>query len=143
MATHSSVLAWRIPGTGEPGGSPSMGSHSRTRLNQLSSSSRVRLPQLPSSCLEILSQLSLSFFSPNLEKKSPFLWSPFTVTLTSAALPSSLSFPTTVTLVSQDCVSRVWNCTGWGRIAQRAWVSHLNPASVSPPTRWRLTMHIS
>ena len=27
MATHSSVLAWRIPGMGEPGGLPSMGSH--------------------------------------------------------------------------------------------------------------------
>ena len=27
MATHSSVLAWRIPGTGEPGGLPSMGLH--------------------------------------------------------------------------------------------------------------------
>ena len=27
MATHSSVLAWRIPGTGGPGGLPSMGSH--------------------------------------------------------------------------------------------------------------------
>ena len=27
MATHSSVLAWRIPGTGEPGGLMSMGSH--------------------------------------------------------------------------------------------------------------------
>ena len=27
MATHSSVLAWRIPGTGEPGGLPSIGSH--------------------------------------------------------------------------------------------------------------------
>ena len=27
MATHSSTLAWRIPGTGEPGGLPSMGSH--------------------------------------------------------------------------------------------------------------------
>ena len=39
MATHSSVLAWRIPGTGEPGGLPSMGSHSRTRLKRLSSSS--------------------------------------------------------------------------------------------------------
>ena len=26
MATHSSVLAWRIPGTGEPGGLPSTGS---------------------------------------------------------------------------------------------------------------------
>ena len=27
MATHSSVLAWRIPGTGEPGGLPSIGLH--------------------------------------------------------------------------------------------------------------------
>ena len=27
MATHSSVLAWRNPGTVEPGGLPSMGSH--------------------------------------------------------------------------------------------------------------------
>ena len=27
MATHSSVLAWRIPGTGEPGGLPSTGLH--------------------------------------------------------------------------------------------------------------------
>ena len=32
MATYSSVLAWRIPGTGEPGGLPSMGSH-RVRHN--------------------------------------------------------------------------------------------------------------
>ena len=32
MATHSSVLVWRIPGAGEPGGLPSMGSQSRTRL---------------------------------------------------------------------------------------------------------------
>ena len=27
MATHSSILSWRIPGIGEPGGLPSMGSH--------------------------------------------------------------------------------------------------------------------
>ena len=39
MATHSSVLAWRIPGTAEPGGLPPMGAHSRTRLKRLSSSS--------------------------------------------------------------------------------------------------------
>ena len=39
MATHSSVLAWRIPGMGEPGGLPSMGSHSQICLKQLSSSS--------------------------------------------------------------------------------------------------------
>ena len=32
MATHSGILAWRIPGTGETGGLPSMGSH-RVRYN--------------------------------------------------------------------------------------------------------------
>ena len=31
-ATHSSVLAWRIPGTGEPGGLPSLGSQSPSDL---------------------------------------------------------------------------------------------------------------
>ena len=39
MATHSSVLAWKIPGAVEPGGLPSMGSQSWTRLKRLSSSS--------------------------------------------------------------------------------------------------------
>ena len=39
MATHSSVLAWRIPGTGEPGGLQSLGSHSWTRLKRHRSSS--------------------------------------------------------------------------------------------------------
>ena len=41
MATHSSVLAWRIPWTEESGGLPSMGSHSRTGLKRLSSSRTV------------------------------------------------------------------------------------------------------
>ena len=40
MATHSSILVWRIPETEEPGGLLSMGSQSWTRLKQLSSSSR-------------------------------------------------------------------------------------------------------
>ena len=39
MATHPSVLAWRIPGMVEPGGLPSMGSH-RVGLKRLGSSSR-------------------------------------------------------------------------------------------------------
>ena len=42
MATHSSILAWRIPGMGEPGELPSMGSQSRTRLKRLSSSSSIK-----------------------------------------------------------------------------------------------------
>ena len=44
MATHSSVLAWRIPGTEEPGGLPIYGvTQSRTRLKWLSSSSSKAL----------------------------------------------------------------------------------------------------
>ena len=43
MASHSSVLAWRIPGTAEPGGLLSMRSQSQARLKQLSSSSRSDL----------------------------------------------------------------------------------------------------
>ena len=39
MATHSSILAWRIPGTGEPGGLPSMRSHRVRHDWRLSSSS--------------------------------------------------------------------------------------------------------
>ena len=39
MATHSSILAWRIPWTEEPGGLQSMWSQSQTQLKQLSSSS--------------------------------------------------------------------------------------------------------
>ena len=46
MAAHSSVLAWRITGMGEPGGLPSMGSQSRTRLKQLSSSSIRAWPRV-------------------------------------------------------------------------------------------------
>ena len=41
MATHSSVLAWRIPGMGEPGGLLSIGvAQNQTRLKRLSSSSK-------------------------------------------------------------------------------------------------------
>ena len=46
MATHSSVLAWRIPGTGELVGDrlcESMGSQSRTQLKRLGSSSSSRV----------------------------------------------------------------------------------------------------
>ena len=39
MAAHSSVLAWRISGTGKPGGLPSMGSHRVGQMKRLSSSS--------------------------------------------------------------------------------------------------------
>ena len=56
MATHSSVLAWRIPGTGEPGGLPSMGSQSWTRLKRLSSSSSSRGTKIPNAAGQLSSQ---------------------------------------------------------------------------------------
>ena len=63
MATHSSLLAWRIPGTGEPGGLPSMGvAQSQTRLKRLSSSSSMvvqmvkRLPAMRETQVRSLGQ---------------------------------------------------------------------------------------
>ena len=41
MATHSSVLAWRIPGTEEPSGLPSMVAQSWTRLSDLAAAAFV------------------------------------------------------------------------------------------------------
>ena len=49
MATHSSVLAWRIPWTEEPGGLQSMGSQSQTRLKQLSTHTQCKTGILKSS----------------------------------------------------------------------------------------------
>ena len=49
MATHCSVLAWRIPETAEPGGLPSMGLQSRTGLKQLSSSSNIQKTEIMAS----------------------------------------------------------------------------------------------
>ena len=57
MATHSSVLAWRIPGTAGPGGLPSMGSH-RVR-HDLSADSQC--PHLPGTWTEGINHSSLEF----------------------------------------------------------------------------------
>ena len=52
MATHSSVLAWKVPGTGEPGGLPSMGlnrvGHNRNNLAAAAAAtSMYQLPNFP------------------------------------------------------------------------------------------------
>ena len=83
MATHSSVLAWRIPGTGKPGGLPSMGSH-RTRLKWLSSSNRQCQPshrflwfssRAPSNfCCVLLSLFNLAYPNDFSGWKSGFAW---------------------------------------------------------------------
>ena len=59
MATHSNVLAWRIPGTGEPGGLPSMGSQSQTRLKRLSSSSSSEYKVVPEPSYFVFVSLTL------------------------------------------------------------------------------------
>ena len=69
MATHSSVLAWRIPGMEEPGGLPSVGSH---RVEQdgrdlaAADMSYLILPEVmvPASPSFIPPYLSLSIFMP-------------------------------------------------------------------------------
>ena len=48
MATHSSVPAWRIPGTGEPGGLPSLGSHRvRHDWSDLAAAAAIKATGLP------------------------------------------------------------------------------------------------
>ena len=56
MATHSSVLAWRIPGTGEPGGLPYMGSH---RVRNDSSNLAAAAAAAAAGFLELYSRFSL------------------------------------------------------------------------------------
>ena len=45
MATHFSILAWRIPGTEQPGGLPSVGSHGVGHLERLGSGSSREPPE--------------------------------------------------------------------------------------------------
>ena len=55
MATHSSVLAWRIPGMGEPGGLPTMGSHRVGRdWSNLAAAAAATLPDGVENCASII-----------------------------------------------------------------------------------------
>ena len=69
METHSSVLAWRIPGTAEPGGLPSMGSQSQTstELNSISS----KFGKLSSGCRAGKGQFSFQFQRKSMQKNVP------------------------------------------------------------------------
>ena len=58
MAPHSSVLAWRVPGMGEPGGLPSMGSHRvRHGWSDLAAAARLVIAFLPKSKRLLISWL--------------------------------------------------------------------------------------
>ena len=54
MATHSSVLAWRIPGTGEPGGLPSMGLHRVGHDWSDLAAAAATLPDVMENCASII-----------------------------------------------------------------------------------------
>ena len=58
MATHSSVLAWRIPGMGEPGGLPSMGSHRVGHDWSDSAAAAVSTSEMPSESFEIFASIN-------------------------------------------------------------------------------------
>ena len=47
MGTHSSALAWRIPGTGEPSGLPSMGSHRVGHSHEAYTKNKNKLLDIP------------------------------------------------------------------------------------------------
>ena len=89
MATHSSILAWRIPGTGEPGGLLSMGPYavygavqSQTPLKRLSRRGDKTLINLKNSYFNLI------FYSPVMEVMSVIIVSyldiPFPISVPSA-----------------------------------------------------------
>ena len=73
MATHSSVLAWRIPGTGKPGGPPSMGSH-RVGLKRLSSSSSSSVWRKLRGILGVCLRSGMAWFWPYFKGQSSVVW---------------------------------------------------------------------
>ena len=68
MTTHSSVLAWRIPGTGEPGGLPSMGLH-RVRHDWSDLAAAADFPVLH--CLLLLAQTHAHWISDAIQPSHP------------------------------------------------------------------------
>ena len=64
MATYSNILAWRIPGTGEPGGLPSMGLH-RVRHDRsdlaATAAARIHKAKKMTNSASITRQLSTSY----------------------------------------------------------------------------------
>ena len=78
MATYSSVLAWRIPGTGEPGGLPSMGSH-RVRhdwsdLAVAAAAVLLRVQCTKNSCLTESVYYYMWYFNIKQAKSQPNMW---------------------------------------------------------------------
>ena len=116
MATHSSVLAWRIPGTGKPGGLPSIGSH-RVRhdwkwLNSSSSSMFIINPYLKCTVWECSSFSVFGFgFGFMLFALLCFLWSFCFVWVTLKCLVDS--FITTFHCGKEESSTSFLGVMGW------------------------------
>ena len=106
MATHSSVLDWRIPGTGEPGGLPSMGSH-RVRHDW----SDLAAAAAAARVLEVFSLLFIHWLSWSPPEHSP---SPSVPTSLASLLPCSWALlPTPFSCCSQLQPSRLLPFMSW------------------------------
>ena len=100
VATHSSVLAWRVPGTGEPGGLPSMGSHrvghdwsdlaaaAAARRAKVEKLADLSPDSLPNSCFCSVTQLCPTLWPHGLQHARPPCPSP-TPRACSNSCPSS------------------------------------------------------
>ena len=77
MATHSSVLAWRIPGTGEPGGLLSMGSHRVGHdWSDLAAVAAADCERMNFCCLSLAQHVGICYGSPRTLSQDMGLWAP-------------------------------------------------------------------
>ena len=114
MATHSSILAWEIPWTEEPGRLQSMGSQSRTRLTWLSTAqhSRVYMSMLLSQCIPLFAShaVSTSPFSTSVSLFLPckqahqYHFSRFHICALTCDICFSSSWLTSLCILSTDSV---------------------------------------
>ena len=145
MATHSSILAWRIPRRGEPGGLPSMGSHRVGHdWRDLAAAAADWSSRLPSliwvSCIQSVEGLNLTESSP--PSKGEFLllgcfWIGTPVFSCLQTWTETLALP-----VSWACQPLDWN-SNTGLLVLRPLNSEWNKNISSPGSpAWWLTLQI-
>ena len=116
MATHSSVLAWRIPGTGEPGGLPSMGHRVRHNWSDLAAAAAAVKPWSVTVQVDCSSPVKAKMYW--LASLTGILKNALHISITVKEFASSRSG-------YQQCImvrnNRVWGITGlfigWGFLA--------------------------
>ena len=147
MATHSSVLAWRIPGTGEPGWLPSMGLHGVGHdWCDLAAAAYPPLPPVALSWLPALWHLTTLSFIPPIPPSSPGL-SSYCVILPQSrgrSCPTLVchlgdSSPSWISLISSSYLLLSNPCTwvqslGWEDLLEEGTATH------SSILAWRIPM---